>query len=76
MKKLLLLLIIPLLSVAQSNEEQILLIKEMYKETKELLSSSKNNCRSITFYEYEDPNDEYSRSYSRDVTYCLSLIHI
>ena len=70
MQKILLLLIIPLLSFSQTNEEQILLIKEMYKETKKLLSSSKNNCRSITFYEYEDPDDEYSRPYTRDVTYC------
>jgi hypothetical protein len=71
MKKLLLLLIIPLFvfGFTQNVKERVLLIKKMYKETQELVKTGTKDCKDVSYSEVFD-DDEYSRPYDRDITYC------
>ena len=69
MKKTLLFLIFlaPILLLSQ-HSDRVLLIKKMYKET---ISYSKvGDCKTISWEEIDD-DDEYGRSFEREVTKCL-----
>ena len=71
MKKLLLILLcVPLIGLGQDVNERILLIKEMYKETNELLNKSGQSCKEIEEVEYDIPGDKYSRPYIKTIKYC------
>ena len=69
MKKTLLFLIFlaPILLLSQ-HSDRVLLIKKMYKET---ISYSKvGDCKTISWEEIDD-DDEYGRSFEREVTKCI-----
>jgi hypothetical protein len=68
MKKLLLILLcLPLLSYAQ-HSDRVLEIKKMYKKTRSY--EKKGDCKTISWEEI-DEDDEYGRSFEREVTKCI-----
>jgi hypothetical protein len=68
MKKLLLILLcLPLLSYAQ-HSDRVLEIKKMYKKTRSY--EKKGDCKTISWEEI-DEDDEYGRSFEREVAKCI-----